>query len=284
MKKKLLIIGIAFLSVTYAKAQSSTTTTTIINQTTTNPQQQEAPTPQAVTPPEEKAVVATPVVEEKDKDHSKAHVPVFYIGARIMGTISTFKVNTFENNNVTVAKTKVTLGYGGGVYLGFNITKCFAIQPEILYSTLSQKYVDKGLNRRIDISYVNVPLMFVLNTNITKPVNFNIAAGPQLGINTGAKVSSVSQGNTEVINSKFAVKATDFGFAYGAGLDFRIIPALSIDLGFRGVMGLIDISDKNATATYTTTDNGVTTIHTVAVMDKSKVSSYGGYLGLRLNF
>ena len=216
---------------------------------------------------------------------TKYNVPRVYLGVRILGTISTFKVNTVENNNITVAQTSAMLGYGGGFYLGVNLSRNFAIQPEILYSTLSQKYIDKGLDRRIDISYVNVPLMLVLNTDIRRIVNFNVTAGPQLGINTGAKVSSVSQGNTQVVNTKFAVKATDFGVAYGAGFDFRFVPALSVGIGFRGVTGLVDISDKNSTATYSSTDNnGVTTSQTVVVLDKSKVTSYGGYLGIRLNF
>ena len=267
MKKTLLIMATTMFAVNQVNAQLMANASTELNYTNTA------------------STISMHQATRGDNDNSsKDDVPTFYIGVRVLGTISSFKVNTVESNNVSSATTTATLGYGGGVYFGFNISKHFAIQPEILYSTLSQKYKDKGIDRRIDVDYINIPLMFVFNTNITKPVNFNIAAGPQVGINVGAKVSSVSQGNTAVVNTKFAVKATDFGVAYGAGFDFRLVDFLTLGVGFRGVKGLVDISDKNSTATYTSTDNGVTTIQTVAVLDKSKVSSYGGYVGLRFNF
>lgn len=280
MKKTLSVLALAtalLSSNVYAQALITAATTTTINQVTIAPT--EAPTlkpAQATTP--------SPQGTGDDMPANHGGVPCFYLGARALGSVTNFKINTVENNNVAVAKTKATLGYGFGGYAGTNFSKHIALQLEVMYNTLSQKYVDKALNRRIDVSYLNIPLMLVLNTNITKPVNLNITAGPQVGINTGAKITGNSTGNTEVVNSKFAVKATDFGIAYGAGLDFRIVHALTIGLGYRGITGLIDISDKNSTATYTSTQNGVTTTNTVVVLDKSKVTSHGAYVGVRLNF
>ncbi len=283
MKKKLIVLSIASALFGYNAHAQSTTTTTTIQQTTTTP------ATETVTPPAPAAVQTPPAAAPAPQDNggektSKFGVPRFYIGTRVLGSVTNFKINTSENNNVSVAKTSATLGYGFGGYVGANLTKNFALQLEVMYNTLSQKYVDKGLDRRIDVSYINIPLMLVLNTNISKPVNFNITAGPQVGINVGAKIKGKSSGDTEIVNTKFAVKPTDFGVAYGAGLDFRVVPALSVGVGYRGVTGLVDISDKNSTATYSTTQNGVTTTHTVVVLDKSKVTSHGAYVGLRLNF
>jgi hypothetical protein len=117
--------------------------------------------------------------------------------------------------------------------------------------------------------------MLVLNTNSSKPVNFNITAGPQFGFNVGAEGDTRSSGEgTETVTAVVAVNPVDFGIAYGAGFDFKLGDAVTLDLGFRGVEGLMDIGD----------DSGTKATNEYLVIEKSPLRTYAGYIGLRFNF
>ena len=204
--------------------------------------------------------------KKKNGDYSR-----FYIGARFMPTITKFDVNTLENGS---AKTSFVIGYGIGGLIGVNLSKNIGIQAEVIYSSLSQKFTDKNAERQIDLTYIHIPLLFIFNTDISKPVNFNITAGPQIGINTGSSINTDGTSGSDTVTAVIAVKPADFGIAYGAGLDFRLSSSLSLDIGFRGVLGILDISDKNKT---TTSDQ-------YYLLDRSHVETYAGYAGLKLLF
>lgn len=195
--------------------------------------------------------------------------PVMLLGIRFMPTTSDIKVQNADGNNV---EADVVLSYGYGGLLGYNFTKHMGLQLEVLYSTLSQKYADHTLDREIDINYVNIPLLFSLNVNRTNAVNLNVVLGPQLGVNVGSKVttSGTANGNTNT-KAVLAVKENDFGIAYGAGIDFGLNAARTIrfDIGFRGVTGLIDISDRSKTLE---TDS-------YYILQKKRTQTYAGYIG-----
>lgn len=195
--------------------------------------------------------------------------PVMLLGIRFMPTTSDIKVQNADGNNV---EADVVLSYGYGGLLGYNFTKHMGLQLEVLYSTLSQKYADHTLDREIDINYVNIPLLFSLNVNRTNAVNLNVVVGPQLGVNVGSKVttSGTANGNTNT-KAVLAVKENDFGIAYGAGIDFGLNAARTIrfDIGFRGVTGLVDISDRSKTLE---TDS-------YYILQKKRTQTYSGYIG-----
>ncbi len=197
-----------------------------------------------------------------------------YLGFRIMPTFSTFDVQKVDNNTV---ETTAILSWGYGGLIGFNTSDHVGFQLEVIYSPLAQKYKDASGENTIKLTYINIPLMMVLNTSYHAPVNFNIAFGPQIGINTGSEIDAGADGNgMDTVHAVVSVKSGDLGFAYGAGLDFGLGTANSIrlSLGFRGVYGLLDISDKSQTIT---TDQ-------YYVLDRAHIKTYSGYVGLTFNF
>jgi hypothetical protein len=194
------------------------------------------------------------------------------IGVRFMPTFSKFDL---RNSNGEVIEGDLALGYGYGGLLAVT-GKHVGLQLEVIYNPVSQKYKDHEIERTVDISYLNVPLLLTLNTDKSKPVNFNVAFGPQLGINTGSKVTSSGNGDVDTVRAVVALKQSDLGIAYGAGLEFCLNPmrTVRLNLGFRGVYGLVDISDNNknkATGSY-------------FIIDKTNRESYAGYLGLSFLF
>jgi hypothetical protein len=188
-------------------------------------------------------------------------------GVRFMPTFSTFQIFTPTTGRLN---SNLSIGYGVGGFIGYHFTEQLGIQGEVIYSAIAQKYKEVDIERQIDLKYVNIPLLLSLNTGKSKKINFNLVAGPQIGISAGSKLSS---GNN---NAVLSVKKGDLGFAYGGGLDFGIDPLhlFRLGLGFRGVVGLLDISDHNTTLT---TDN-------YYVLDRSTIKSYSAYLGLSILF
>ncbi|MEN9610199.1 MAG: hypothetical protein RLZZ628_1013 [Bacteroidota bacterium] len=188
-------------------------------------------------------------------------------GIRFMPTFSTFQVFTPTTGRLNP---DLSIGYGIGGFVGYYFTEQLGVQGEIIYSAIAQKYKEVDIEHQIDLQYVNIPLLLSLNSGKSQKINFNLVAGPQIGISAGSKLSSGTG------NAVLSVKKGDIGFAYGAGLDFGITPVrlFRLGLGFRGVVGLLDISDHNTTLT---TNN-------YYVLDRSTIKSYSGYVGLSMSF
>jgi len=188
-------------------------------------------------------------------------------GLRLMPTVSNFHMKTNTGGNI---KGEVNLGLGASILLGFNFNQHVGINAELMYSTYSQRYTEKNLERKITLRYVNIPLMLSLNSGITKPVNLNITAGPQIGISAGSTFTTKGGDATTNANS-VVIRKGDLGFAYGAGLDVALNAnkTTRFALGFRGVLGLIDISADNRNQV----DNSY------YVIDRVQLKTYSIYLG-----
>jgi hypothetical protein len=205
---------------------------------------------------------------------SAGSYPGFEIGARYMPTFSSFDVHASNG----VVYSQLSLSHGVGGLLAWNSSEHVGFQVEGIYLSMSQKYRDNDLDRVVHLNYMNFPLLLSLNTNKAAPVNLNFSAGPQFGINVGSRVETTSDkaGTTDTVNAILAVKAGDVGVAYGAGLEFGLGPErrVALELGFRGVYGLLDISDKSQS----------TTTEQYYILDRAHVQSYAGYVGLRFGF
>jgi opacity protein-like surface antigen len=187
-------------------------------------------------------------VSAQDSGEAEKSKPEFKrgeIGFRFMPTISSFDMKTYDG---TTIKGEATLGFGMGAMLGFNFSNHVGLTGEIIYNSLAQKYRDEEMDRQINIKYINIPLMLSLNTGKGNPVNLKVEAGPQLGYNVGASFSSSGSANSDTIQTVFSTKNSDFGFAYGAGLEFILNSnkTIRLDVGFRGVYGFGNITNTSA--------------------------------------
>lgn len=194
-------------------------------------------------------------------------------GVRLMPTFSSFDMKTSTGGTV---KGKVTLGFGFGAFLGFSLTNHVAIQGEFIYSSTSQTIKENAVEHKIGLKYVNVPLLLSLNTGKSKMVNFNVVAGPQLGFNAGSSIHTSGSDGVNTSTAVLSVKKGDLGLAYGAGLDFGLNTAKTFRLGvgFRGVIGLIDISDNSKT----------TATNSYYILDRTHIVSNSAYIGASILF
>lgn len=193
-------------------------------------------------------------------------------GLRFMPTVSSFDMQSTSGGTV---KGQVTLGYGVGALLGFNFSDHVGVQGEVIYSSIAQKYKEQDVERKVNLKYINIPLMLSLNTNKSGPVNLNLVAGPQIGISAGSDVSTTG-GDGSSPQALVTVKKGDLGLAYGAGVDFALSPsgAFRLGFGFRGVYGMFDISDNNNS----------TTTNSYYILDRTHVKTYSAYAGLSILF
>jgi len=163
-----------------------------------------------------------------------------------------------------------------GALLGYNFSEHVGVQGEIIYTSIAQKYDDVDVQHRINLRYVNIPLMLSLNSGRTKAVNFNIVGGPQIGYSAGSSVETTGGDGTNSTQAILVVKKGDLGVAYGAGVDFALNPEgnFRLGLGYRGVLGLFDISDNSnslATDSY-------------YILDRTRIKTNAGYIGLAFLF
>lgn len=268
---KLSVFGILILISKMSIGQVNNNVNINVNPDTAGTIQQQPVKPDTVI--KEVRVVEAPKVQEEPK--AVKPEPPFKsgeIGVRFMPTFSKFDL---RNTNGDIVEGELALSYGYGGLLAVT-GKHVGLQLEVMYNPVSQKYKDQQLERTVNINYLNIPLLLTLNTNKSKPVNFSVAVGPQLGINTGSKISTTGNGDVDTVRAVVALKQSDVGVAYGAGVEFCLNPmrTVRLNLGFRGVYGLIDISDNSktkATGSY-------------FIIDKTNRESYAGYLGLSFMF
>jgi len=192
----------------------------------------------------------------------------FEIGLRFMPTFSSFGLKNSSGEAITG---NGVIGFGIGGFFGYSFSEHFGIQGEIIYSTLGQKYEELDVERQVNLAYLNIPILFAYNTGKTDPINLNVVLGPQIGLSVGTNLK-INNTGPSVKEAKLSVKGGDIGFAYGAGVDFGLNSAKTLRLGagFRGVYGLIDISDNS--------ENLVT--NSYFILDKTKLITYSGYIGL----
>ena len=115
-------------------------------------------------------------------------------GVRFMPTISSLDVQSSSGGQISG---DATVGFGAGIFLGFNFSDNFGLQGEAIYSTLNQKYTEDDVEKEIKLEYINIPLLLSFNTGKLKPVNFNVVAGPQIGISVGRELFTSDGGDPD---------------------------------------------------------------------------------------
>jgi len=199
--------------------------------------------------------------------------PQIEIGAKGLLAFSSFRMMTSTGTEV---KGVGVLGYGLSAMVGFNFNSHVELQAEVMYSSISRKYSEADVDRQVNLRYVNIPLLFSLNTGKFRAVNLNIVVGPQLGILVGNTVYTSGNTTTDTPIAVLTVRKSDIGLAYGAGLDFGLNRAgtIRVGTGFRGTYGLFNISNRS----------GTTTTEEYYVLDKVHLQTYSIYAGFSFLF
>lgn len=196
----------------------------------------------------------------------------FEFGLKYSPTFSKFDVRA-PSGSIIIGEINYAFGMGGQI--AFHLTNHLGVQGEVIYNSVFQKFKEGDADYNLRVKYLNIPLLLSLNSGKSNLVNVNAVVGPQIGVNVGSNVSIKTSGTTNN-GSILSVKKVDLGFAYGIGLDFGLKTSLNarLLLGYRGVLGLIDISNQNKNTPF----------KTYYLLDKTYLKTQAGYIGISLLF
>jgi len=144
----------------------------------------------------------------------------------IKGGINFANIKDEAAGNTADART----GFNVGGLAHIHITRAFAVQPEIVYSTQGAEY-DNGT---LKLNYINVPVLaqFMFGDG------FRLQTGPQLGILTTSKFKS---GDTKVDVDGY--RTADLAWSFGASY----IGHMGLGIDARYNLGLTDVTKSSST-------------------------------------
>jgi len=135
------------------------------------------------------------------------------------------------------------LSYQFGAFAAFGLGEKFEFQPELLFVNAgldySTTYNYGKIIYRLNINYLQVPLLFKFKTKPEKTRHFALLAGPYTSFKlTAKKTMEVNEYEEKVDMNN--VKNIDFGIVAGLGYEFDL-PQGIIVIDFRITYGLINM-------------------------------------------
>jgi len=144
-----------------------------------------------------------------------------------------YKISGLEDFQGSTAR----LGLHGGAFYRLPIGSMVYVQPELLYSSEGAKFEEDDFTGKINLNYINVPLMLQLAT----PGGFFLETGPQAGFLLSAKTKSSDGGQDTEEDIKKNTRSVSFSWGAGAGYWFG-----NVGLGGRYNFGLSGIPQNSA--------------------------------------
>jgi hypothetical protein len=157
-----------------------------------------------------------------------------HVNIGIKGGVNVYNINNDNNVNYD-SKIGFNVGFLGHIHLA----KQLAFQPELVYSAQGAKFTTAGIDTKLNLGYLNVPLLIQYMFDN----GFRLQAGPQIGFLLAAKAKT---GDVE-IDIKDNLKKVDF--ALGAGIGY-VHPSTGFGVDARYNVGLSNINDNTTVKSY----------------------------------
>lgn len=143
-------------------------------------------------------------------------------------------LNASELHGKGIEDAKTKIGFHAGLLAHIHTaSKSWAVQPEVMYSSEGAKFSSDGESGKIDLGYINVPVL----VQYMFDNGFRIEAGPQIGFLMNAKAKSNDGDVNTDIKDQF--KSTNFSIPVGVGYLTR--SGLGFDARYN--FGISDIGD-----------------------------------------
>jgi opacity protein-like surface antigen len=135
------------------------------------------------------------------------------------------------SSDVEEAELKRKTGFVAGLFATKEMNPNVGLQIEALYSMRGAK-TDGPDETKINLNYIDVPVMARLGSQTTGGTKYYVITGPQLSL----KVKGEVEFDGVAVDLEDDLKSTDFGWVIGAGVDMN---RLTFDV--RYTLGLTDI-------------------------------------------
>ncbi len=164
---------------------------------------------------------------------------LFMVCAASLGTASAQNLKygikagaNFANITGDVQGAKTKVDFNAGAFVKFHLTEAISLQPELYYSGQGAKSDNPGEKGKINLGYLNLPVLFQYNVK----GGFFAETGPQIGFLLSAKAKPDGGGSVDI---KDAFKKTDFDWAFGVGY----LTPMNLGINARYNLGLGNIVD-----------------------------------------
>ena len=144
-------------------------------------------------------------------------------------------LNIYNINNSNGAKYDNLLGFNLGLIGHIHLAKQLALQPELVYSAQGAKFTNEGVETKIHLGYINVPILLQYMFDN----GFRLEAGPQVGFLVNAK----SKRTNLTTDIKDNIKKVDVGL--GAGIGY-VNPTSGFGIDARYNLGLTNINESSS--------------------------------------
>lgn len=131
-------------------------------------------------------------------------------------------------------------GFAGGAFITLNLSRWFAIQPELLYVQKGGEASAFGVTATWKVDYFEVPILARLNIPLGG-ASLYLFGGPTMAFNTSSKLE-VTAPLLNVSENLDIVRGNDWIATFGAGFE---VPVSTVVLSFdaRYSIGLTDLVD-----------------------------------------
>lgn len=136
-------------------------------------------------------------------------------------------------------------GFAGGLFVNFAVFKAFTIQPEVLFRQRGAYNRNEtfNINQRINLTYMDVPVLFKLRLPIDETFYPHVYIGPQFSYNLKGEYE-VEAFDGIAIEDDIDVRRVDAGGVMGFGLDVTS-NRFFFTTDFRYGLGAINIDDSD---------------------------------------
>jgi hypothetical protein len=113
-----------------------------------------------------------------------------------------------------------------GVFGGFvtwRVTSWLEFQPEVLYSMKGAKSDEFGIDSKVLLDYLEVPLLARKTFGAPGATRFYLAGGPSIGVLLRARTRTDFGSSTEEVDVKDNAETLDFGVVVAGGVEFGSI-------------------------------------------------------------
>jgi len=150
----------------------------------------------------------------------------------IKGGLNVYNIKD-DNESEYDSKTGIHLGILGHIHL----SKQWGMQPELVYSAQGAQFTSTGVESKLKLGYINVPILFQYMFDN----GFRIEAGPQVGFLVSAK----TEANDVEVDVKDDLKGADFSIGFGLGY-IHVPSGFGLDARYNlGVSNISEDDDNN---------------------------------------
>jgi hypothetical protein len=143
-------------------------------------------------------------------------------------------------------------GFTWGGWLQVGLGDVFAVQPEVMFSPKGGSRTIDDIKVSFDLSYIDVPLLLMARIPAgDSPILPVLYVGPVVSFETKCRVKGQGEGIdvsadcASIDDDPIETKSTDFGAAFGGGLEFYL-GTLTMYLEARYNLGLVNIDDSGS--------------------------------------